>query len=73
MPNFLNPFDELATRISSAVYDARPVPPLVPTKAVVNVSELAVIFTATVELAVRVTAVELDTNPPDNKYASSDA
>jgi len=52
--------EELATRISSAVYVFNPVPPDVPANAVLNVSVFAVMFTATVEFAVSVTAVELD-------------
>jgi hypothetical protein len=57
--------------ISPDVYDARPVPPDVAASGVDSVSELAVMLTLTVELAVTVTVVVFDTRAPDFRYASS--
>jgi hypothetical protein len=67
--NFLNPFDELATKISSAVYELNPVPPEVPGNAVDNDNVFATIATFTVELAVIATVVALVVKAPEARYA----
>ena len=50
------------------MYDARPVPPLVPSNAEDNVKLFAVILTLTVELAVIVTDKELEERTPEEKH-----